>query len=197
MFHWFGVVQNTRGDALAGWQVGLVEVGTQNVVPIFADENSTPIASVSTVANRAVADENGNYDFYVPSGTYTLQFFNTSGVFQRDQRFIAMYGAPDPIPVRPQTGTSYTLTFLDAYTTVPLINASSITLTVPPESAVAFPVGTFVEIHQGGAGPVTLVGGSGVTLNSRGGSLVTAGQHAVIGIRKTASNTWVVAGDLA
>lgn len=93
MFHWFDVVQNTRGDALAGWQVGLVNVDTQDVVPIFSDENMTPIATVSGVANRAVADENGNYDFYVESGTYTLQFFNTSGVFQRAQRFVAMFGA--------------------------------------------------------------------------------------------------------
>ena len=93
MFHWFGVVQNTRGDALANWQVGLVEVDTQNVVPIFADENSTPIATVSGVANRAVADLEGNYDFYVPSGTYTLRFFNSAGEFQRDQRFVAMFGA--------------------------------------------------------------------------------------------------------
>lgn len=93
MFHWFGVVTNTRGDALPGWQVGLVQVGTETVVPIFSDENSTPIINVSGVANRAVADDNGNYDFFVPSGTYTLQFYNPSGVFQRQQRFVAMFGA--------------------------------------------------------------------------------------------------------
>lgn len=93
MFHWFGVVQNTRGDALGGWQVGLVSVDTQDVVSIFADENSTPILSVSDVANRAVSDEFGNYDFFVPSGTYTLQFYNSAGVFQRSQRFVAMFGA--------------------------------------------------------------------------------------------------------
>ena len=92
MFHWFGVVQNNRGDALASWQVGLVNVDTQDVVSIFADESSTPIVSVSGVANRAIADENGNYDFFVPSGNYTLQFFNGSGVFQRSQRFVAMFG---------------------------------------------------------------------------------------------------------
>jgi hypothetical protein len=92
MFHWFGVVQSTRGDALPNWQVGLVEIDTQNIVPIYADENSTPIQSVSGIANRALADDNGNYDFYVPSGTYTLRFFDSSGVFQREIRFVAMYG---------------------------------------------------------------------------------------------------------
>ncbi len=40
MFHWFGVVQNTRGDALPGWQVALVDLSGVGVT-IFADENGT------------------------------------------------------------------------------------------------------------------------------------------------------------
>jgi hypothetical protein len=93
MFHWFGVVQNTRGDVLPGWQVECVQLADgATVVPIFADESSTPIASVSGVTNRAVANENGNYDFFVPSGTYSLRFYNTSGVFQRSLRYLTMYG---------------------------------------------------------------------------------------------------------
>jgi hypothetical protein len=94
MFRWFGTVTNTRGDSLPGWQVECVEVGDgQTVVPIFADENGTPIASVSGVANRAVADGEGNYGFFVPSGTYSLRFYNPAGVFQRLQRYLPMYGA--------------------------------------------------------------------------------------------------------
>jgi hypothetical protein len=92
MFHWFGVVQNTRGDVLPGWQVGVVELNSQTVVPIFSDESGTPIVSVSGVANRAVADENGNYDFFIPSGTYSLNFYNSAGVFQRSLRYLTMYG---------------------------------------------------------------------------------------------------------
>lgn len=94
MFHWFGTVTNTRGDSLPSWQVECVAVSDGvTVVPIFADESSTPIASISGVANRAVADENGNYDFFVPSGTYSLRFYSAQGVFQRTQRFLPMYGA--------------------------------------------------------------------------------------------------------
>lgn len=94
MFHWFGVVQNSRGDALAGWQVECVQVADgQTVVPIFADESGTAIASVSGVTNRAVADNSGNYDFFVPEGTYSLKFYNSAGVFQRSQRYLTMYGA--------------------------------------------------------------------------------------------------------
>jgi hypothetical protein len=94
MFHWFDIVQNTRGDVLPGWQIECVELADgETVVPIFADENGTPIASVTGATNRAVSDENGNYFFFVPSGTYSLKFYDASGAFQRRQRFVPMYGA--------------------------------------------------------------------------------------------------------
>jgi hypothetical protein len=93
MFHYFDTITNTRGDSLAGWQVECVLLSDgSTVVDIFADESGTPISSVSGVANRAVTDENGNYDFYVPSGTYSLRIYNSSGVFQRLQRYLPMYG---------------------------------------------------------------------------------------------------------
>lgn len=197
MFHWFGVVQNTRGDALPGWQVGLVQVGTQTVVPIYSDENSTPIVSVSGIANRAVADENGNYDFFVPNGTYTLQFYNSSGVFQRNQRFVAMYGDPANTPVTTQSGTSYTLTLNDASSVIRFTSGSAVTLTIPPESSVNFPIGTGIEIHQAGAGQITPTAGAGVTLLVESGFSKTRALHTMAGLRKVASNTWILGGALA
>jgi hypothetical protein len=93
MFRWFGTVTNTRGDSLPGWQIECVEVADgETVVPIFADENSTPIITESGIANRAVSDAEGNYGFFVPSGTYSLRFYDPAGVFQRLQRFLSMYG---------------------------------------------------------------------------------------------------------
>jgi hypothetical protein len=197
MFHWFDVITNTRGDALAGWQVGLVDVGTQTVVPIFSDENETPIATSSGVTNRAVADENGNYDFFVANGTYTLQFFNTSGVFQRDQRFVAMYGAQNPATVRTVTGTSYALTAADENAVLLFTNGSAITVTLPADADAAYPVGGGTEFHQDGAGQITFVAGSGATLNARGGLSTTVGQYSIAGVRKKASDTFGLAGDLA
>ena len=196
MFHWFDVVINTRGDALASWQVGLVDVGTQDVVPIFADENSTPIATVSGVANRAVADENGNYDFFVPNGTYTLQFFNPTGLFQRDRRFVAMYGAQNPATVRTITGTTHTLEAVDENAVLRFTNAGAITLTLPADAGANLPVGSGGEIHQKGVGVITVVAGAGATLEASGGAVSSAGQYAVVGWRKDAANTYALFGAL-
>lgn len=198
MFHYLNVVTNTRGDSLPGWQIEVVQLSDgETVVPIFADENSTPISTVSDIANRAVSDAQGNYDFFVANGTYSLRFYDDAGEFQRLQRYLPMYGAPDPISINAQTGTSYTLVLSDAYNAVSLTNSSAITLTVPPDSSVGFLTGTFVEFHQGGAGAVTVAAGSGVTVNSRGSRTTTTGQYAIAGLRKTAANTWILTGDLA
>ena len=63
-----------------------------------------------------------------------------------------------------QTGTTYTLALTDGNNTmVELSNASAITLTVPLNSSVAFPVGSQVNLLQTGAGQVTVAGASGVT----------------------------------
>jgi len=93
MFHQFGTITNTKGDSLPGWQVECVQLSDgSTVVPIYADESSTPIVSVSGVANRAVADADGNYDFFVLDGTYSLRFYNAAGVYQKMQRYVPMTG---------------------------------------------------------------------------------------------------------
>lgn len=101
------------------------------------------------------------------------------------------------VSVTQQAGTSYTFDIGDANSVVEFDNASAITVTIPPNASVAFPVGTFIEIHQIDAGTVTVAAGSGVTLLSRGSLVDLAGQEAVAGIRKVATDTWRLTGDIA
>lgn len=96
-----------------------------------------------------------------------------------------------------QTGTSYTLALSDSTKIVELNNAAAITLTVPTDASVAFPVGTQINLLQTGAGQVTVVGASGVTVNSEGGKLKLKGQWAAATLVKRATNTWVIFGNTA
>ena len=95
-----------------------------------------------------------------------------------------------------QTGTTYTLALTDVAKVVTLSNASAITLTVPPNSSVAFPVGTQIVLAQTGAGQVTIAPGSGVTLNAYDSALLISGQYGVATCLKTATDTWLVFGTL-
>ena len=93
--------------------------------------------------------------------------------------------------------TSYTLVLSDEGKAIQFTNTSNATLTVPPNGTVAFAIGTVIEIVQMGTSQVTLAPGAGVTLLSADNLLATRTQYSVVSIRKSATNTWVVAGDLA
>ena len=95
-----------------------------------------------------------------------------------------------------QTGTSYTLALTDVAKVVSLSNAAAITLTVPENSSVAFPVGTQILLYQGGAGQVTIAGDSGVDVRSEGAKLKVTGQYAIAGLLKLATDEWVAFGNL-
>ena len=97
--------------------------------------------------------------------------------------------------INTQTGTSYTLVIGDASKLVTLSNASAITLTVPANSAVAFPVGTKIDLAQLGAGQVTVAGAGGVTVNATPGLKFVA-QYSAATCIKTATDTWLLVGNL-
>lgn len=91
---------------------------------------------------------------------------------------------------------SYTLTSDDAGAIVELNKATAVNLTVPPNASVAFPVGTQITLSQIGAGQVTVVAGSGVTIRTPD-TLKLAEQYAMAALYKRGTNEWVLAGYLA
>jgi len=99
------------------------------------------------------------------------------------------------VPENAQAGTSYTLALSDAGRLVTLNNAAAITLTIPTNTAVAFPVGTRIDLVQYGAGQVT-VGGASVTIRSSGSKLKLAGQYSGATLWKRGTNEWVLIGDI-
>lgn len=98
-----------------------------------------------------------------------------------------------------QIGTTYTLALSDADfgVMVTLNNSGAITLTVPTAASVAFPVGATINLVQIGAGQVTVVGDTGVTVSSQGGKTKTNGQYAVASLVKLTTDGWLLFGNVA
>jgi hypothetical protein len=90
---------------------------------------------------------------------------------------------------------SYTLVLADKGKLVEISNASANTVTVPPNSSVAFPVGSQITVLQTGAGQTTIAAGVGVTVNSTPGLKLRA-QWSSVTLIKRLTDTWVVVGDL-
>ena len=101
------------------------------------------------------------------------------------------------VALNAQTGTSYTAVLADDGKLVTLDNGSAITFTIPPNSSVAFGIGTQINIMQLGAGVATITAGAGVTLRSAGTKVKTNGQYSVATCVKIATDTWVLVGNLS
>lgn len=97
--------------------------------------------------------------------------------------------------INAQIGTSYTLVAADQDSLVTLTNGSAITLTVPTNANQPFPVGAAVDLVQMGAGQVTVVGDTGVTVNATPG-LKLRTQYSGATLIKLDTNQWVLLGDL-
>lgn len=162
----------------------VVKSGTDLLVPLH-----------TATADPTVNDDiDQGYDVgYLWKRTDTDEMFectdNTNGA--------AVWKPYNRLEVNEQTGTSYTLKLSDMGKMVECTNASAITLTVPPNSSVAFSTGCVIGVHQGGAGAITITAGSGVTINSAGSLVDTNGQYAEVFLRKVAINTWVLTGNRA
>ncbi len=101
------------------------------------------------------------------------------------------------IAINAQTGTTYTTVLADDGKFITCSNAASISVTIPPNSSVAYGIGTQINFAQLGAGQVTLGAGAGVTLNSSGAKLKLKDQYSVATCVKTDTNTWFVVGNLS
>jgi hypothetical protein len=108
------------------------------------------------------------------------------------------YKAATTLTLNAQTGTTYTTVAADASAKlVTLTNASAIAVTIAPS---LYSIGEQINFAQMGAGQVTFQGGAGVTVVSTGATAATPklrAQYSTATAICTASNTWLVVGDIS
>jgi len=92
--------------------------------------------------------------------------------------------------------SSWTLSLVDKDKLVEIGAGGANTVTVPPNSSVAFPIGTQITVLQTGAGQTTLTAGAGVTVNGTPG-LKLRDQWSSATLIKRGTDTWVAVGDLS
>lgn len=141
--------------------------------------------------NRAAISTDGSIgDFWIDTLNKTIAGPKESGGWPAPTGF-----ATSDI-VRQVTRTaSGVLNLGEAGTAIDVNSASPVTLTVPTDGGVNFPVGALIEIHQLGIGTVT-IDGPGVLIRTPSGNRTRA-QYSTIGLRKRGANDWVLSGDLA
>lgn len=132
------------------------------------------------------------------SGTFVVGDFV---VDQKGQFWVCISaGTPGTwFPVGPtllenhQTATSYPVVLADVGYIINCDNGSPFTLTFPANGTIAIPVGTQIDIWQGGAGQITVAVTSD-TLHAPNGTK-SAKQYSRMTMWKQAATVWVLSGD--
>lgn len=112
-------------------------------------------------------------------------------------------GASDIVEVIP-TASSYTLTVGDGGKVIEMDSTGAgLTIFIPLNADVALPVGTVIEVDNVGSGTVNFfptMDGDGnlepVTIQSAAGAKMLATQFAAATLRKRATDTWILIGQL-
>jgi hypothetical protein len=92
--------------------------------------------------------------------------------------------------------TTRTPALTDASAYILCTHGTGMTVTLPQDSAVAFPVGTNIIFERNGAGTLTFAAGTGATVRSKGGTLTCADQYTTVAAVKQAANTWTIFGNI-
>ena len=106
------------------------------------------------------------------------------------------------ITTRAVTGISDTFVLADSDNVlITFSSTSATTITIPPESSVAFPLGTVINVIKiGASGTTTISQGAGVTISSTGAVATAPTLRAAFSAAsciKVATDTWYVVGDIA
>lgn len=93
--------------------------------------------------------------------------------------------------------SNYTLSALNLRDTIIEMSLKTAgTLTIPADSAaLTFPIGTTIDVIQANSGQITIVAGTGTTLNGTPGFKIRS-QWSIVTLLKRDANTWLVFGDL-
>lgn len=128
----------------------------------------------------------------------------TSGAAQRlaggvnGQRLTMVSGAPawayDLGVTITESTTARNASLTDVGNYLRHTNASASTLTIPPQSSVAWPDDAEIHIRRAAAGNLTLTPGSGVTLNAPSGGTLVMTNAMTVTLKRVAANVWDVIG---
>ena len=100
-----------------------------------------------------------------------------------------------PIQINGATALS-TFYLTDENTMFRLTSVSAVTITLPSDATLAFPIGAEMDFLWHSTGQPSFVAGSGATVNGTPGLKLRA-QFSAATAKKVAANTWVVIGDLS
>jgi hypothetical protein len=183
-----------RNGVAGSWldpiEFGKGEQGDAGPQGLKGDAGNAATISLGTVSTGAA----GSSATITNSGTASAAVLDFT-IPRGDKGTTGNIGPSGPEPslnVADNAATSITLADTDNNKIMRCTSSSAVTITVPSTLASGFSC----MVIQAGTGQVTLVAGSGATLNSFGALLKTAGQHAPASLISVGAGVYNLSGNL-
>lgn len=169
----------------------VIVLGARFNAEVFVTQSQANADDAEAAATEAENWANYPEDSLVPEGDQVddysaLHWANKA----EDSAATAQTAAGYKLGINNQAGTSYTLVASDEGDLVRMTSASANTVTVPTNAAVAFEIGTIVNVRQAGAGTTTISPDSGVTVNAPNNEFTTDGEEFGVALVKVATDEW-------
>jgi hypothetical protein len=170
--------------------IGLYNITGANNALIITDTTGTSIrrnvadTNPALIVNLANASATGNIQVWQKAGTALSQISN-AGIFVGQSR-----------PTRTDITANATLALADEGKVLRVNSSSNLTVTIPLNSSVAFPIDTEIAILRYGTGTVSISPTAGVTLESKAGERKISGQFGSVALKKIGTDEWVLVGSL-
>jgi hypothetical protein len=177
-----GVLRSSTGLAnnavFSNAYVNVATTGT-NISRNIADSNP------ALITNLANASATGNIQVWQKAGSALSQISN-AGIFVGQSR-----------PTQNEQTGNYTLALADEGKVLRVNSSSNRTITIPKNSAVAFPIDTEIAILRYGTGTVSIAPVDGdVTLQSADGERKIRNRYGSVALKKIGTDEWVLVGSL-
>jgi hypothetical protein len=146
-------------------------------------------ASASTASKVIIRDAAGRASVVDPAASTDISTKNYTDTQDAAMRRVL---------ANSQGATAYTFVLTDEGKVVYYSTDNSpVTYTIPPNSSVAFPIGAFIDVWQGGSGAVTISPGAGVSLRGPDGtaSVTLRNTYSKVRLSKVNTDSWQVQGD--
>jgi hypothetical protein len=92
--------------------------------------------------------------------------------------------------------TTRTPALTDAGAYILTTHGTGITVTLPQNSAVAFPIGTTIYFERNGAGTLTFAAGTGATVTSKDSTLTCGDRYTTVASVKIGADAWSLIGNI-
>ena len=179
-----GLVQLT--NHLSGTAAAPTVVGTSLASPLPLNQGGTGANSASAARTSL-----GLGDVAVTNIDTDPTLAANSDTIVSSQRAVKTYNDTSLLVVPNVQIANYTLVLSDAGKVVELDSPTDVTLTIPTNALVPFPIGVIIGVYQAGAGVVSFAG-VGVTIRNPG----VLAQYKEGSLRKRGLNEWVLVGAL-